>query len=170
MKKLRNRIKHLLKYVGYATLVAAPWYIRNIVLFGNPFFPFYNHLFPLEWGTVPAYLQADLQIDSHEMLKWFTCDPLTCWFTGTMYDTAPWTRADLPSLVGPVLLALVPLIIIFWKQIPSAGKWALGVAAAYLVWWCVVQGILEHRYLLPAYPVIACGVGLGISRLLENKS
>jgi hypothetical protein len=37
---------------GVAALVAAPWYLRNLVVFGNPFYPFLRGLFPLHLAAL----------------------------------------------------------------------------------------------------------------------
>lgn len=171
--------KQTIKRIGLMALIAiilsCPWYIRNVVLFGNPFFPFYNEFFTniLPIGTAKE-LKPYLIIDEKEMLKKFEYEG--DWRRGYRFladlsitDIAGGMRNQL----GPLFLAILPLLIIplltglgklFGRYVlkwdieirPNFPVWMLVFSVLiYVIYWVFYVGILHTRYMYPIIPVLA---------------
>lgn len=161
---------------GFAAgITAAPWFLRNLVFMGNPFYPFafggpYWDSFRAEWfsrfGT--GLLNAPLQL-----------------------LTAPWDATIMgregglgySATIGPLLLALAPLLLLSWvvlrrpSSAPSTGDsseariirdllvfggvlylfWLVGIAESKL--------LLQTRLLFPAFPALALLAAAALDRL-----
>lgn len=139
-------------------LICSPWYIRNIVWFHNPFFPFYSDLFQTIGGTYAQYA-ADLRIDHRQMLHMFSPenarDPIAFIllpFTIAFKQFGPYDAEV--GAIGPWTLIALPLVI-FLKRWPKI-IWAIfGLIFATFTWWWFVEGMIMLRYMLPIFSLAA---------------
>ncbi len=149
-----------------ALLVASPWYLRNLVFTGNPFYPFFFG------GT-----------------NW---DGFRAWFysragTGLAY-TAPWRlliapwemtilgvegREGYEATIGPVLLMVVPMLALVWRKLPGQDRSLLRRAllvclVQYLFWLlAVAQSALltQTRLLFPIFALLVLLAAYTLDRL-----
>ncbi len=174
-KPLKPVLRHAGLMILVAVIVSGPWYVRNIVLFGNPFFPFYDNIF----GTIlPVGTAKDakprLQIDEKEMLQQFSYEG--DWRRGYSFLTDMSVSAKAGAMrnqLGPLYLAIIPLLIAFilsglGKLIARyVLKWdvrlnyqppvwmVLTVVVLYSAYWTYYVGVLHTRYMFPVMPFLA---------------
>ena len=162
------------KFLLWTIPIAAAWYLRNIVLFGNPVFPFMD-----TWARVPGFsgtveptVRAGLIVDHAAMLRNFRLpwqemlfDPKKgpmIWWT-TMTEREPWVRSGRPASTGPWLLALLPVLAIAMKK---RVYWGVGgVVLGYMGYWILVERIWDSRYLVPIWPIMCVIVGWGFREI-----
>jgi hypothetical protein len=131
--------------VGSAALaMAVPWVVRDMVIFGNPFFPFLNALFPNPW-QYPMIEAALRRIFEH------------------MSDVQLWqipfqvtTGGKLAGITGPVFL-LTPLAVLSARS--RFGRHLLIAVLAFSVTYFANIGA---RFLIPALPFLCVALALGI--------
>jgi hypothetical protein len=158
--------RQALLFGGYAALAAAPWFVKNWLLTGNPVYPF--------------FLAGQL---------W---DGYRAWFysragTGLAY-TAPWRLLIAPweatirgiegaegysATIGPLFLAAIPLLLLVWGKLEKAQRTFIGLAVAvsapqYLLWlYGVAQSalLIQTRLLFPIFGFLALLAGLALDRI-----
>lgn len=140
-----------------------PWLLKNLLLTGNPVYPFF--LAGVYWD---------------EWRSWWYDRP----GTGLAYTsvwklfTAPWDAtvwgvegaAGYSATIGPLFLALLPLQILVWRRLSPARRRWLGAALAfcgvlYGFWlWGVARTALLHqtRLLFPAFGLLALIEGAAV--------
>jgi 4-amino-4-deoxy-L-arabinose transferase-like glycosyltransferase len=140
-----------------AAVVASPWYLRNLLWFGNPVYPF---LFGGPgWNTdlaesLSAFLQS---FGTGRGPLDFLLLPLSIYARHERFG-AVINQIDIPSVLFPLVL-LYP----WTKRDPSVGM-LLQIAAVRFVLWSF--GSHQIRFLLPIYPLLAiatAGILLGTS-------
>jgi hypothetical protein len=139
---------------GVATL---PWLVRNVVLTGNPLYPFLSQLFGAAEAAGTTRAAAGIAGERGETIDWVasltlrTFDPI---------GAAGW--------IGPYWLVLLPLWFAF--AIRARGErrpllLASGVAVALAAW---TQFHQLGRYLLPVLVLAGAGAGWAWERLLAE--
>jgi hypothetical protein len=124
-----------------AVLLASPWYIRNIIWFHNPFFPFFSSIFPPGGGTY-GYYGPESAIDPRAMLA--------RWTFGFRASHGPLL---VPFLKFWIVWGAIPVGLLFWRSSPFS---RLAVVWAFLdmLYWVVGQGgILVERYSMQLAPL-----------------
>jgi hypothetical protein len=138
----------LLRFVGPAVVVAAPWYVKNALWLGNPVFPF---IFggpdwdPSRLGLYMSYLNSfGVGRSALDYL-------LLPWNIYARHESfgAVMNRIDIPSILFP-LAALYP-----WKGSSRSVGALLALAAVWCLAWSL--GSQQIRFLLPVYPALAIG-------------
>lgn len=131
--------------VGLAALaMALPWLVRDIVVFGNPFFPFLNGLFPNPW-QYPMIEAALRRIFAH--------------MSGVQLWQIPFqvtTGGKLAGIIGPVFL-LTPVALLSGRS--RFGRRLLVAAFGFSVTYFANIGA---RFLIPALPFLSLALALGI--------
>jgi len=157
----------------WTVIIASPWYLRNIVLFGNPFFPFFESIFgALNLGTMNA-MRGELSIDHAEMLKYFRFElsPYNLaalpWNTTFHHDHPSYYYA--PSTVGPFLLALTPAAF-FVRRWRRAGLMLIIFMVLYYSYWFLLERIEYQRYLMSVFPVHALIAAWGVCDLFRVEA
>jgi hypothetical protein len=149
-------------FLSFAALVAAPWYLRNLIFTGNPFYPFvfggpYWDAFRSEWfsrfGT--GLLHSPLQL-------------FTVPWDATIVGREGVVNYD--ATIGPLLLALLPLLIIPMGKGRSAVLRSTLVFSAilYLFWLIGIAEsklLLQTRLLFPVFPMLALAAAVAFDRL-----
>ncbi|MCX6646012.1 MAG: phospholipid carrier-dependent glycosyltransferase [bacterium] len=158
----------------WTAIIGSPWYIRNIVLFGNPFFPFYENIFgAFKFGTLSQY-KVSAAIDHLEMLQYFhyNLTPLrfiTSPWDWTFHHNYPWFQSDHPGAVGPFLLALTPVLLFVRKWRKSAILYGLFTLIFYM-YWLVGERIQHLRYMATAFPIHCLVIAWGVTDVFNlNK-
>jgi len=132
-------------------LICSAWYIRNIYLFSDPFFPFYGTA-----GGSYADIAADLAVDRRDYILSFATETAR---NPLGFLLLPFSLAFRPfgataGLPGPWLLILLPLAV-FIRCFPKI-LWAiLGLIVGIFAWWWFVEGALSVRYVIPALALAA---------------
>ena len=154
---------------SFAILFAAPWYLRNLVFMGNPFYPFvfggaYWDSFRAEWfsrfGTGLANAPFQLLI-----APW---DATINGVDGTVsYD----------ATIGPLVLLFIPLLVLaFFNRTEKSARSPLArdalifSAILYLFWLVGIAEsklLLQTRLLFPAFPILALLAAVGFDRLRD---
>jgi len=159
-------ILHLLLLTAVALAVWSPWLLKNLLLTGNPVYPFF--------------------LDGRYWDAW-----RTWWYdrpgTGLLY-TAPWKLLTAPwdatvwgveegegysATIGPLYLAFLPLLFLAWRRLPVAQRRWLGSAITcgavlYGFWlWGLARTALlrQTRLLFPAFGLLALLVGAAVEGL-----
>jgi hypothetical protein len=170
-----------------AIIVCCPWYIRNIVLFGNPFFPFYDDFFQtiLPIGTAKE-LKPQLRIDEQTMLEKFEYEGNVESLYKFLPDLSITNEAGrMNNQMGPLYLAILPLLVLvclsglgklFGKYVLKwdyeidyhTPVWMLiATIFLYIAYWVLYVGILHTRYLFPIMPFMALLAGFTLDYLFK---
>lgn len=176
-RRARLSVTQPLISVAIALIVASPWYIKNLLLTGNPLFPFFYELFDGRWWNekmAEQYRRHQLEFGTRR--------------TPLHLLLAPWNltmRSDIPkgftrsgkepiryevnpnptSGIGLAFLAFVPTVALM-RPLSSYATLLLAICAYwFLAWFYSVQYL---RYLLPCI-VMLCGiVGYSYSHWFER--
>jgi len=101
--------------VGVAVLVGSPWLWRNLILTGDPLFPYHlGHLFPAgpQWDDLRSLAMVEGPgWGWAQSWRLFTL-PLEV----TLYGTQ--SSVEFDATLGPLLLLLLPLGLLAWKRRP----------------------------------------------------
>lgn len=166
-----RRPSFVLRLLSFVILFASPWYLRNLIFTGNPFYPFlfggkYWDAFRAEWfsrfGT--GLLNNPLQL------------VLAPWHA-TIYGVEG--ALGFEATMGPLLLMLIPLLVLGVRhskfEVQSLRNtqhvirdlfffstilylfWLLGVAQSKL--------LMQTRLLFPAFPAFALLAAIAYERL-----
>ena len=143
----KNPYKPLLCFIVFATLFGLPWYIRNMIISGDPFSPFGGNIFGY-W----IWDKSDLIGQTQDLLK----------AHGTPRSLSsliklPWNLIENPSafMEGAISLpmASIPLsLILLFKFNHFYRKLTVFVFLNILIWFYSSQIL---RYLLPVFPMIS---------------
>ena len=165
-RALRRATCDLLLLGSTALLLWSPWLLKNLLLTGNPTYPFFFG--GLYWDDWRAW--------------WFDRPG-----TGLAY-TAPWKLLTAPwdatiwgiegaegysATIGPLFLALLPLLLLVWRKLsPPQRRWLRAglafCAVLYLFWlWGVARTalLIQTRLLFPAFGVLALMAGAALEGL-----
>jgi hypothetical protein len=146
----RRAARDLLAVGGIALLVAAPWYVRNFLLTGNPIFPLANQAFGLRPEPL-ATMTYGLGTDPFHLLS----SPFDLLARGKDFDQG-WA-------IGPAFLAFAPIGLLVRRS-----RETLLVAAYAAAWWLVwFYSSPQTRVLIPILPaaagLAAAGIGEGLA-------
>jgi hypothetical protein len=138
-----------------AALVALPWYVKNVVVAGDPLYPLLAG-WPNEEASAAAHDSFDRYGSGHSPLD------LLLLPVRLLVDGEPFNRAE---FISPLFLLFAPLSLLVAGARRAAAPALAGVAAFVVVWFVNVQ---DSRYLLPAMPVLAVAAAVGITALAER--
>ena len=146
-----------------ACLVAAPWYLFNLVSLGDPFFPFLRGGYEWPAARVSLHLEYLRSFGTGRSLLDFILLPWNLYFRHEAY-AALMASIEYPSFLFPLAL-LLPFVSLSPGARPLAGLAVLRLAAWYL-------GSQQTRFLLPLYPVgclMVAAVMLGVESRLHLR-
>jgi hypothetical protein len=108
-----------------------PWFVKNIVLVGNPVFPMFQAVFPTRAGVpavdnliTPGFIP---HVRAIQTLRGFLASPFSLTFNPDAIIGG--------SYVGPVLLGTIPLLPLMWVHLSAGVKRLLFVGISYFVVW-----------------------------------
>jgi 4-amino-4-deoxy-L-arabinose transferase-like glycosyltransferase len=171
IRNLQSAVRNAFLLGIVALVVWSPWLLKNLVLTGNPTYPFFFG--GVYWDSYRA--------------GWYDRPG-----TGLLY-TAPWRLLVAPwdatvwsvegaalegfpsygATVGPLFLALVPFVLLVWRRLPLAQRGWLRAAAVfcgvlYGFWlWGVARSalLIQTRLLFPALGLLALIAGVSVEGL-----
>lgn len=133
----RSGLARVLAWAGTTALIASPWYLRNLFLFGNPVFPFMNDALGIHSRFTPQ----------HSVLMREAIDSLTNFSFKTGSTTTFAARMTKGLGILPVVL-MWPGALLAWRRPPCrAGVLLTGTAITYTGVTLLV-GYWEPRYVL----------------------
>ncbi len=136
-------------FAALAILAASPWFIRDLVLTGNPIYPmFINLLGGEEWQPGRINIPS-LMIRRVLHGQSWVYDLLVPISVSTSYSRNDF---NIDGPLGPVFLVALPLLI-FFRSKPRAISVAGGMALVYYLFTLSASGI-RLRYLIPIYPFL----------------
>ncbi|MGA2191994.1 MAG: glycosyltransferase family 39 protein [Nitrospirota bacterium] len=145
-------------YSAIAVAVVLPWYLKNTVFYGNPFFPL---LVPASQGNGSV---GEIGSPWELGMKAGPLDFLTVAWRATM-DPRSFLVGETNSL-GPYFLMFIPGILLF-RRVEKELKYLLLFCLFYLAaWFLSAQNI---RYLVPLAPYLSLLAGYPIARLLKDE-
>ncbi|MBI4632472.1 MAG: glycosyltransferase family 39 protein [Deltaproteobacteria bacterium] len=156
--------RRLLLYCLATIIAGSPFYIRNWIMTGNPFYPFLYALFGGK-GWEPAQARFyDLLIQNLGMGRGFLD-----------YLLLPWNlsfraRLDSPwfdGIMGPLFLFILPFALAIRRIEPPLKIFLTYCGFTFLFWTFSAQ---QLRYLMPVFPFLAILVGAIFSYGRKNKT
>lgn len=157
--ELRGRkLRSTLVFLGVASLVASPWYLRNAWLGGDPFFPMLG-----PWLGLRFWSLEDLARQRTELLSHGVGHDL--WGAVRVWWDLAWNQSRFHGERVASLALVLPLPILAWWRWrdPRGRAVVLLVFGAILPWFFTGQVL---RYLLPVLPFLC----LEVSALLERAA
>lgn len=155
-----RRVRPVLRCFAVAVLVAAPWYVRNAVLSGNPVSPFASRLFgPYPWSMSDTAEQAwelSLYGIPRTLGNWFAV-PLRLWTDPNRFHGGTF------PLIGMVGLYAIPLGLLIRGPLRKMALLLLTLAS---IWFLGPQ---VKRYMVPIFPFL-CLFPLAIAWHLVTRS
>jgi hypothetical protein len=165
-------LQAVLLLFGVALVVWSPWLVKNLVLTGNPTYPFFFE--GIHWDEWRAwwYDRPGTGLAA-EPLKLVTA----------AWDATVWGvegGAGYSATIGPLFLALPPLLTLGWRRLPNGRRRWLRMALVFFavqygfwLWGLARSALLQQtRLLLPAFGVLALISAAAVAglRLLPHVS
>lgn len=169
----RRSSRHVLKtslYFGIpALLVASPWYLKNLLWFGNPVFPFYLGAHTWDVQRLELYSAFLDSFGAGKRAIDFLLLPLNMYVKNVQFG-AVMNNIDIPSLLFPLIIAY-PFLARKDSRKPIAITILLLIAIARFVLWSI--GSQQTRFLYPVFPALSLVVAyitIRLESLLRPKS
>jgi len=164
---MRANWRRMLIFAGVAALCAAPWYLKNWIVMGNPVYPFffdapYWDAWRSEWYS---RFGSGLAFTSPLRL-------LTAPFEATLFGVEG--RAPFSATIGPLFLILVPIGIVYAirERKQDVRNASIVCAVAYAIWLVMIamsQLLVQTRLLFPIFPLLAIIAASGFDHLREAR-
>ncbi len=151
----KETLRSLLLLTGVALVIWLPWMVKNLVLTGNPTYPFFFG--GIYWDDWRAwwYDRPGTGL-AGEPLRLLTA----------AWDVTVWGvegGAGYSATIGPLFLALAPLLALSWRRLPDERRRWLRLALIFFVvqysfwlWGLARSALLQQtRLLFPAFGVLA---------------
>jgi len=141
----REAARTLLRFALPALLVASPWYVRNLVNIGNPFYPAFYNLFDGKDMSAVAYaVHTSYHQPLLESLKGLLTHPYRLFFEGPSYLKSHYREA---SYIGLLLPFVIPLGLLI-RRVARPVKLLCVFSLTLFVMWAFAFPLT--RYLYPA--------------------
>lgn len=142
---LKEKFKNLMLFFGLFLLPLIPWFVKNYLTIGNPFFPFLNHLFNPQNNELNNWIDNFIHHVRFEQLGL----PRTI----KNLILLPWNITIVDKFeenIGPLLLCFIPLILLI-KKVKTVIKIFILFFLISLYSW--IWGTQTTRYLTPVLPI-----------------
>lgn len=150
------RSYHAAAFTGGVLMGCGYWFVRNVILTGNPVYPYYTHVLGpavLDFGKVYE------TIGYAKTLVNFLILPVLVTIHPGPVDIGHW--------MGPLYLGALPVGIYAWFRIPESRPYFIFSLIYVVLWFFLAQNI---RFLLPMMPIYLVGVATGAAVLLQRKN
>lgn len=158
-----RRVRGSLMLALAALVAASPWYLKNLILFHNPIYPFLHTMLPSPNSHVADWNALQLQGGSRSVAALLT------WRGLADYITLPWAatmgRVWGGNYVGPALLAVVP-VLLTWPKATVISLWR---KLTLLEGFMITLAAYVPRYWLPAIAFLAVLIGLSANSLPTRR-
>lgn len=144
----------VIKYSLIALLAVSPWYVKNAVYYGNPFFPMLAS--GGSQSEMGQYWTMGMKAGPADflLLPWNVTMAPGEYYVGTL------------SSLGPSLLMFIPGLFLC-RKLEDEVKYLLAFCLMYIVvWYLTAQNI---RYLVPVGPLLAVLAAYPIGRLVGSE-
>ncbi len=156
-KKQPRTFAHAARFILTASLIAAPWYLKNLFLAGNPVFPFGSggpEWPPERLDLLLAHLGS---IGRPENILEYLLLPWKLYFHPQAYRT----------LGGEGLSIFFPLALFYFRRRKSAALDLLAFTTALLtVFWLATS--VQIRFLLPIFPSLSILAAIVLTDLING--
>jgi hypothetical protein len=150
-------------FAAMALVVALPWYARSWLASGNPFFPELHSVI----GAAPEWWDDGNAAGLAGFMRGFGRER-----TLANLVTLPWDVTVHPAryggAIGPLFLALIPLLALRPARRGVAGRaglhWVAAFVAAYFAVWASPVASYQARWLIPIAPLLALLAAAGFAR------
>ena len=156
-QSLRQTVRAVSVFLGVAMLIAAPWYVRNLLLIGDPVYPVIKGFLGdsnARWAM--ERLQRDVQVIG---LRWSIPAELIIDLVRNPERFGAGAQTGILVPLGGMALLVGTL------RSSLLRPWAVGLAI-YLPIWMSMTGVM--RYLYPIFPFCALGVAWATHLILER--
>lgn len=154
-------LKALLIFISVSIAVASPWYVKNAIQTGNPFYPLF---FNISFGglkipdqpTVPIFLKRQLFYGEN----WIDIIsiPVRVFFQG---------RDDNMQYFDGVLNPLLLIFLLFVFRMKKQESRYIGAFSLFYFLLVFFTTDMQIRFLLPVLPALTIMTVIGINRLME---
>lgn len=155
----RARVRDL-RSLGLPILViAGPWYVRNFIWFGNPFFPLLFGGPGWDSGRLGDYMAYLTSFGAGRRLIDYLLLPLNAYVRHAQFGTVM-NSIDIPGVLFPLALIAAfnrsskALRYLVWIGVARAALWSLGSQ--------------QLRFLLPTYPLFAIGAADSVAWISDR--
>jgi hypothetical protein len=171
----RTPVRKLAIYLVLAGAIASPWYLKNIVLMGNPVYPYMYKIFPKSryWSEDRGRVYDSEQQGfgySHKISQPAETVPnllMTPWrLFGNADKFSNAGEYTFMALFGG-LWAGLGLAFALLRRIPREVRWVMGLGLIQVLAWFFVAQV--SRYLVSVLPLLGIGCGYVCHRLLFEK-
>ena len=149
----RRGLRRLFVIGGLVVLISLPWYVRNVLLTGNPIYPLANRLFGKPFVAFSTFTYGYGNDLFHLLLS-----PFDLLARGQAFDQG-WS-------IGPALLALVPIGACARKS-RLTSLLLVGMGSWWLVWYFSSP---QTRLLMPVLPLAAGLASVGLRAIRDHGS
>ena len=162
VKERRRLIGRIIAWAGIALAVASPWYLKNLSLTGNPFYPVLYSIFGGRgWDAARA---SDFQGIIMGGMRMKLIDYLLLPWNLTVRGAYTYDAFD--GIIGPAFLIFLPLVVFVRKK--NYPFRFLGLySAIYFIIWAIIS--LKVRKLIPVLAPASLLAGVAIANLLEGR-
>ena len=157
----RVQLRTILLYTVTAILVASPWYIKNLIWFSNPVYPFYFGGPEGDLGRLAAFTAYLSSFGTGSGFWDAILLPFNIYIHHADFGTFR-KLLDVPSLFFPIVL--------FYPFLKSRHRVISGLlwisVGRFILWGTASQQI---RFLLPLYPPLAIAAAFTVIRLTPKR-
>jgi len=160
----RHVLRFLLVYVTCTVVVGSPFYIKNLIMTGNPFYPFLYRVFDGRgWDPEQARLY-DLFVQSLGMGQGILDYLLLPW---NLSFHAKMHSPQFDGVLGPVFILTLPFAI-GMRRIAIGAKIVMAYCLFTFMFWA--SSAQQIRYLIPIFPFLAIMTGYVLSYYRRRKA
>jgi len=143
-----------------AALIGMPWLIKNLVLLGNPLFPYLPPFSIFGTDRLESFMSFLDSFGTGRDLLDFVALPLNVYLRNEQFS-AVMSRIDIPSLMFPLVILYG-----FQKKNPVITALLVLAGARALLW---AFGSQQIRFLFPIYPVLAIVAAYSIRQVAQDR-
>lgn len=157
---LRTAVRALAMLLAPAVLVGMPWMIKNLVLLGNPLFPYLPPFSLFASDRLESFMSFLNSFGTGRDPLDFIALPVNVYLRNEMFS-AVMSRIDIPSLMFPLAILYG-----FQKKNPVITALLVLAGARSLLW---ALGSQQIRFLFPIYPALAIVAAYSIRQVAKDR-
>jgi len=174
-KRQKAAVKYGLMFFVITVLVASPWYLKNYLQTGNPFYPLFNNLFKMLHHQAVQGVLHDQTIEQTGKISFFKIRQV-------MYGESFWETLLIPvrmffqgkdnsyqyfqGSLNPILIIFLPFV--FLNKRYGKDKIFFVCFTVIFLFMAYFLTAKQVRYILPVLPFLAILAVMGIKDLLDK--